>query len=105
MTRPDAVVETVRRYWHEVVVTPPQLGILPLATGIGGLWLAAFAAFRMRPASAARELYNAPTERVPRLPAQGTERADPLAVPRAALGLVAAGAMMAILFMVSRLQG
>ena len=105
ITRPDEVARQVRRLWDELVLTPPRLGMLPLATGIGGLWLAAFAAFRMRPASAARELEHMPTEHTPYRSGRGAEHADPLAVPRAALGVLAAAAMMAALLMMSRMRG
>lgn len=112
VTQPAAVVTAVRRLWDTLVVAPPRLALLPLAVGVGGLWLGAFAAYRLgrtgtpeRGAMTEHELREAPTRRVRRLPAPAaTETADPLALPRAIVGLGAATLMMAALLLLSRLH-
>lgn len=105
VTRPDEALAAVRRLWDGIVVAPPRLSVLPLGIGIGGLWLGAFAAYRMRGATAEQALREAPTRRIERPAVALSDAADPFAVPRAALGLAAAAAIMALLVGLSRAGG
>lgn len=105
VTRPEDAMATGRRLWDQIVVAPPRLSALPLALGVGGLWLGAFAAYRMRAGRgemrAEQELREAPTVRTPRAAVNVARAADPLALPRTALGVLVAAAMVAALLGVS----
>lgn len=113
VARPDDVLATARRLWDGLVVNPPRLGMLPLGTGVAGLWLAAFAAHRLRvgqsatpQAAAGLDFTEAPTRRAPYpVPDTSANATDPLALPRLLLGMTTAGLLMAVLVTLSRLRG
>jgi uncharacterized membrane protein required for colicin V production len=102
--RPEETVSNLRRLWHDLIVTPPEIAVLPLAAGIGGLWLGAVAAWWLRRGGPYPDLSEAPTRRVLR-PASGEAGvADPMALPRFLAGLAAASAMMAVLLLLTRVR-
>jgi uncharacterized membrane protein required for colicin V production len=105
LMEPQAVVATLRHLWDGLVVFPPRLGSLPVSLGVAGLWLGAFAAYRLRGEASERSMREAPTRRIAGPRGATVAAADPLAVPRAALGLAAAGAVMAVLVLLSRAHG
>lgn len=112
VTHPAETLAAARKLWDQLVVSPPHIDALPLAAGVGGLWVAAFAAFRARSGESSRRPFgarnpdpaDAETLRAPRLPT-AANTADPFALPRVLLGLAASGIMAAALIAFSRMQG
>ena len=103
VTRPEDALTTLQRLWNALVMAPPRLSLAPLAVGVGGLWVGAFAARRARRAHAVGAAQEASTRAVIRRPA-AQEIADPLAFPRTVLGILLATAMMAALLLVGHMQ-
>jgi uncharacterized membrane protein required for colicin V production len=101
ISRPEETLAVLRRLWDELVVSPSRLSALPLAAGVSGLWLAAFAVRGLGPRTGAPPTprRSRPRRSVP--PAAVT--ADPVPVVRAVGGVVLAGALMAALLVVGRL--
>jgi uncharacterized membrane protein required for colicin V production len=104
VTRPEAAVAILGRVWDELVLAQPRLGTVPVVAGVGGLWLGALAAWRWRGAAEERWLREAPTRRSARPVESAVQVAEPLAWPRAALGVLTAGGLMALLVLLSRLR-
>ena len=112
VTQPEAAMTTLHRLWDELIVTPPRLQLLPLAMGVGGLWLGAVAAHQLRrtggPAPSPMSDYDlgeAPTRRISRRAATAAQAADPLALARAVLGIGAAAAMILGLLLLTQMRG
>lgn len=101
---PEETLATLRRLWDDLIVTPPAIAVLPLATGIGGLWLGAVAAWWLRRGGPYYDLSEAPTRRVLRPASAEAGAADPMAVPRFLAGLAAASVMMAVLLLLTRMR-
>jgi hypothetical protein len=102
--QPEETLAAVRRLWDELIVTPPDIAVLPLAAGIGGLWLGAVAAWWLRRGGPYQDLSEAPTRRVLRPASAEAGVADPMAVPRFLAGLAAASLMMAMLLLLTQLR-
>lgn len=103
LTHPDETLATVRRAWNRLMLSPNPLDALPLAVGTGGLWLGAFAARRFRGQAVVERWDDAPTRRMV-APAAAEDDVDAMALPRAALGVSAAGAVVAALYLLGRLR-
>lgn len=107
VSQPEDAFATVRRVWSGLVVTPPRMGLLPVAGGAAVLWLAALVAWSAsggRDQTAERLFREAPTRPVSRT-LVAEETADPLAWARAAIGIAAASAAVALLLLLSRMHG
>lgn len=123
LDHPERVIAAARRLWQTLVVDPPSTGMqapVMIATGVAGLWLGAFAAYRLRREGGAAPRSEATTRRSAAPPRFGAlpeprrtgrrvepraETADPLAWPRAAAGLAAAALMATLLIAFIRLTG
>lgn len=103
LTQPEAVLATVRRLWDELVAVPPHSATAPVVAGVGGLWMSALVVWRWR-GTAAQRPERVPTRRALRAPETTALMADPLAGPRAALGVLTAVGVMALLVVLARLR-
>lgn len=104
VTQPEQALGTVRRLWDGLVVSPPSIAVVPLATGITGLWLGALAAWRLRTGRPRDDISEAPTRRVARPALSEAGTADVMAVPRLIAGLAAACTAMAVLLLLAQMR-